>query len=432
MFLKRIVFKFEKQLYAENGLLRSFIFFATRGTGLYVVLWKACLGRVRFAISAFLVLFRLQSQFKFLSLLENEKANMSVRKSFLSVVSVILTCTVCAQPQFTVDRDVANMGEIMFQLPSTVNFTLRNTGTEPLRVTEVIPSCGCTSVEWTQEPIAPGGEGVIKAVYDAKLLGVFQKDLEVYTNASEEPFYLHMQGRVVSKLSDYSGSFPVDLGAVRLNINNVEFDNVNRGDKPVAELQIVNMGRKSYKPYLMHLPPYLSAQYFPETLSGGRIGRILLTLDSEKMPGMGLVQTSVYLARQVGDKVSDENEITVSSVLLPDFSSLSATERGQAPQMKLSSDTLEVGEMGKKHKKTVTVQITNTGKRTLEVRALQVFNKALTVTLSDRNIEPGRTAKLKVTVHAQYLNQVKSAPRVLLITNDPARSKEIITVNVKQ
>ena len=244
MLLKRIVFLFEKQLYAENGLLRSFIFFATRGTGLYVVLWKACLGRVRFAISAFLVLFRLQSQFKFLSLLENEKANMSVRKSFLSVVSVILTCTVCAQPQFTVDRDVANMGEIMFQLPSTVNFTLRNTGTEPLRVTEVIPSCGCTSVEWTQEPIAPGGEGVIKAVYDAKLLGVFQKDLEVYTNASEEPFYLHMQGRVVSKLSDYSGSFPVDLGAVRLNINNVEFDNVNRGDKPVAELQIVNMGRR--------------------------------------------------------------------------------------------------------------------------------------------------------------------------------------------
>ena len=42
---------------------------------------------------------------------------------------------------------------------------------------------------------------------------------------------------------------------------------------------------------------------------------------------MGLTQTSIYLARKVGDKVSEDNEITGSSVLLPDFSSLSAKDR---------------------------------------------------------------------------------------------------------
>ena len=341
---------------------------------------------------------------------------MSVKRTFLSVWGMILAGVVWAQPRLAVDRDVANMGEIMFQLPSKVNFTLRNTGTDPLSITEVIPSCGCTAVDWTHELIAPGAEGTITAIYDAKMLGVFQKDLGVYTNASDEPVYLHIQGRVVSKLSDYSGSFPIDLGNVRLNINNIEFDNVNRGDHPMVELQIVNLGRKSYKPYLMHLPSYLSAQYFPETLSGGRIGKIMLTLDSEKLHQMGLTQTSIYLARKVGDKVSEDNEITVSSVLLPDFSSLSAKDR----------------EQGRKRKKSMTVLVSNKGKRTLEIRTLQVFNKALAVGLSDRNIEPGETAKLKVTVLAKYLNKVKSSPRVLLITNDPARSKEIITVNVKQ
>ena len=357
---------------------------------------------------------------------------MSVKRTFLSVWGMILAGAVWAQPRLAIDRDVANMGEIMFQLPSKVNFTLRNTGTDPLSITEVIPSCGCTAVDWTRELIAPGAEGTITAVYDAKMLGVFQKDLEVYTNASDEPVYLHIQGRVVSKLSDYSGSFPIDLGNVRLNINNIEFDNVNRGDHPMVELQIVNLGRKSYKPYLMHLPSYLSAQYFPETLSGGRIGKIMLTLDSEKLHQMGLTQTSIYLARKVGDKVSEDNEITVSSVLLPDFSSLSAKDRDQAPHMELSADTLDMGELGRKRKKSMTVLVSNKGKRTLEIRTLQVFNKALAVGLSDRNIEPGETAKLKVTVLAKYLNKVKSSPRVLLITNDPARSKEIITVNVKQ
>ena len=53
---------------------------------------------------------------------------------------MILAGVVWAQPRLAVDRDVANMGEIMFQLPSKVNFTLRNTGTDPLSITEVIPS----------------------------------------------------------------------------------------------------------------------------------------------------------------------------------------------------------------------------------------------------------------------------------------------------
>ena len=109
---------------------------------------------------------------------------MSVKRTFLSVWGMILAGVVWAQPRLAVDRDVANMGEIMFQLPSKVNFTLRNTGTDPLSITEVIPSCGCTAVDWTRELIAPGAEGTITAIYDAKMLGVFQKDLEVYTNAS--------------------------------------------------------------------------------------------------------------------------------------------------------------------------------------------------------------------------------------------------------
>ncbi|MCD8318084.1 MAG: DUF1573 domain-containing protein [Paraprevotella sp.] len=357
---------------------------------------------------------------------------MSVKGTFLLIWGTMWAGMAWAQPRAVAEREVANMGEIMFQMPSKVSFTLRNTGTEPLSIMEVIPSCGCTSVDWTHELIAPGAEGTITAVYDAKMLGVFQKDLEVYTNASDRPFYLHMQGRVVSKLSDYSGSFPIDLGNIRLNVNHVEFDDVNRGDHPMVELQVVNMGRKSYQPILMHLPPYLSAQYVPEVLTGGRIGRILLTLDSEKLNQMGLTQTSVYLARKVGDQVSEAYEITVSSVLLPDFSSLSAKERETAPCIRLSTDTLNMGALDRKRKKSMTLTVSNTGKRTLEVHTLQVFNSALSVELNDRNIAPGETAKLKVTVSAKYLTQQKGRPRVLLITNDPAHAKKIITVNVTQ
>lgn len=356
---------------------------------------------------------------------------MTLRKIIIGAVCVLLAGPMAAQPEMTVQSDVANMGEIMFQLPAKVSFKIKNTGDEPLSIKEVIPSCGCTAVDWTRELISAGAEGSITAIYDAKMLGVFQKDLEVYTNASEEPVYLHLQGRVVTKLSDYSNSFPFEMGDIRLNVDNIEFDNVNRGDKPVAEIQLVNLSRKSYRPQLMHLPPYLTAQYYPEVLNGGRMGKILLTLDSEKLMQMGLTQTSVYLSRRPGDKVGEENEITVSSVLLPDFSSLSVDERAKAPCMELSADTLDLGEMGRKRKRTGEVIISNTGKTNLEIKSLQVFNNAMSLSLSNRTIASGKSEVLKVTITAKYLKKVKNRPRVLLITNDPARSKEIITVKVK-
>lgn len=357
---------------------------------------------------------------------------MSMRIRFgLSVIALCMGVALWGQPRFAVERDVANLGEVIFQLPKTVTFAVKNTGDEDLMISHVTPSCGCTAADWPRTPIAPGASGEITAVYDASLLGVFQKELEVYTNASEEPFYLILQGRVVAQATDYAGSFPVDMGTVRMSTNVVEFDEVNKGDRPIAELQIVNLSRKSYTPQLMHLPPYLSAQYFPETLAGGRIGKIVLTLDSKLLMRMGLTQTSLYLARYMGEKVSDENEISVSAVLLPDFSRLTTAQLEQAPSMKLSTDSVNLGALNGKRKVSGVVTITNEGKTPLTIRSVQVFNKALNVNMGNSKVAPGKSVKLKVTVVGKYLGKDKNRPRVLLISDDPKHPKAILTVHVR-
>jgi hypothetical protein len=72
----------------------------------------------------------------------------------------------------------------------------------------------------------------------------------------------------------------------------------------------------------------------------------------------------------------------------------------------------------------------NVGKSNLEITDLQVFNSALGVQLKKRVIKPGASTKMKITVYGKYLKQVKSAPRVLMITNDPNCPKIILNVNV--
>lgn len=327
-----------------------------------------------------------------------------------------------------VEAEVMNVGEVPYQQPRKVVFDFTNRGSDILVIKNVHPSCGCTKVEWPRQPIAAGKAANITAIFDAQTLGSFQKELEVYTNASEEPVYLTLQGRVVETPTDYTGSYPIDLGAVRLSTNIIEFDDVNRGDKPIAQIQIVNTSKGSYRPQLMHLPPYLSATYEPEQLAGGRVGRILITLDSEKLKNYGLTQTSVYLARHFGDKVSAANEIDISAVLLPQFRNLTASSLATAPRLVLSADSLDFSAMPKA-KATQTLIISNEGQSPLTIQSVQVYGKALGVSLSNRVVKPGQQVKLKVSINRKFEKLSKSRPRVLLISDDPQRPK--ISINVK-
>lgn len=61
-------------------------------------------------------------------------------------------------------------------------FIVKNTGDKPLVISRVQPSCGCTTPDWTKEPIMPGKTGEIKVHYDTASLGEFQKSIDVYSN----------------------------------------------------------------------------------------------------------------------------------------------------------------------------------------------------------------------------------------------------------
>lgn len=354
--------------------------------------------------------------------------------SYIHGIAMVAACaiatSVSAQPRLVVENEVMNVGEIVYRQPRHIAFNITNRGSDSLTIARVLPSCGCVDVRWPHQPLAAGESGVIEATYDAQTMGSFQKELEVYTNATDEPTYLTLQGRVVEHATDYTGTFPIDMGAVRLSTNVIEFDDVNRGDKPEAVIQVVNTSKGSYRPQLMHLPPYLTATYEPEQLAGGRLGRITVTLDSEKLKNYGLTTTSVYLARHLGDKVSAANEIDVSAVLLPDFSHLSTSDINKAPRLTLSADSLDFSAMANKDKAAQILLLSNTGQKPLNIRSVQVYGKVLGVSLANRVIKPGEQVKLKVTINRKLEKSSKSQPRVLIISDDPQHPKTVIKVRL--
>ncbi len=294
-----------------------------------------------------------------------------------------------AQPVASFDKTTHEFGIILWNQPAMATFKVTNNGNKPLVITKVYTSCGCTVADWTTSPIEPGGTGVVSSTFDAKALGHFQKSVGIYCNASGEPIYLTLRGEVSADPKNYIVTHPFSIGTIRIDKEELAFEDANKGDKPVIELLVANTSQEPYTPVLMHLPPYLSAVAMPEVLGREATGKIQVTLDTEKLPKFGLTTASVYLSRFPGDKVGEENEIPVSAVLLPDFSHITSQERLNPPVVELSETEPDLGELGTNEKRSHTVIVKNTGRSDLEIQDLQEFNSALGVQLEKRVLIPG-------------------------------------------
>lgn len=332
--------------------------------------------------------------------------------------------------RLTVAKTTVDCGSVAYERPVTAVFELRNKGGRKLKIDDVKVSCGCIGADFPDSEVQAGARFKVRLTYDARQLGHFEKTAAIYSNGSRKPVYLTMRGVVLAEVEDYTGSYPFEFGDLRTDKNDLEFDDVNKGDNPEIEIHVRNTGTKTLTPNLMHLPPYLSAAVTPAKLRPGHAGRISVSLNSDKLHDFGLTQTSVYLANEPGEKVSAEKEITVSSVLLPGFEELTGEARQYAPKMVLSADSLVVDFDGKSKRKGE-IKITNTGRSALKITSLQMFTDGLGVTLGKRNLDAGESTSLKITVYKEKLDKARSKPRVLMITNDPDRPKVVIRINTK-
>ncbi|WP_291529409.1 DUF1573 domain-containing protein [Bacteroides sp. UBA939] len=341
-----------------------------------------------------------------------------------------MTLTAVAQPRFSSNIETCNLGQIEWKRPVTVQYVITNTGDKPLILNNVEPSCACSVAQWTETPIAPGEKGTVTVEFDAEALGHFDKSVTIYNNAQPNLAYLYFTGEVIKEVKDFTKPYPYLIGQIRIDKNELDFPDTHRGEKPVIRIGVVNLSGRSYEPVLMHLPSYLDMKVEPNVLQEGEKGLITLTLNTEKLNDLGLTQASVYLSRFTGDKVSDENEIPLSAILLPDFSELSDAGKANAPVVRLSETDIDLSVIpANKNRIQHDIQLTNAGRSPLHISKLQVFNPAVGVNLKKSVLRPGETTRLRVTVDKKSIVRKKRHLRILMITNDPVQPK--VEINIK-
>lgn len=103
-----------------------------------------------------------------------------------------------SQPCIQFQKKMFDFDTIAIGSNAKCRFVSKNSGNEPLLLSNVVTSCGCTVAKWSRNPISPGDVGYITVSYDTSSPGSFRKTILVKSNA-ENKVVLQIKGYVSDK-----------------------------------------------------------------------------------------------------------------------------------------------------------------------------------------------------------------------------------------
>jgi Protein of unknown function (DUF1573) len=316
----------------------------------------------------------------------------------------------------------------------TFDFIVTNTGTEPLIIQNVVASCGCTTPEWTKQPIPAGAKGKITAIYDPKdRPGPFNKSLAVYTNTKPEVMNLVIKGEVIPHEKTVEELFTFAVGSVRFESNHLAFTNVKKTEKKMRVMQLINTSAEPVKVEFDAVPAHLTLKSNPETLKPGQKGMVEGTYDATKNAGWGNVSDMVKI--KLNGVIQENLFYYVSANLVEDFSSLTKEQLENSPVFKVESTTVDLGKIKGSTQNEVVFNFKNEGKSDLLIRFIRSTCGCTAVQQGNQGvgIKPGETSSIKAVFNSgSYSGKVTKA--IYVYTNDPKNSEVVLmlTADVEQ
>lgn len=120
-------------------------------------------------------------------------------KKIIVLLGCLATSCMYAQGNFKFVEESHDFGKVPEGDSVAYEFEFTNVGDQPLKITNVQPSCGCTVPKWPAEAIQPGAKGRILAKYATKnRVGSFTKFLTISSDALESSKQIKFVGEVLS------------------------------------------------------------------------------------------------------------------------------------------------------------------------------------------------------------------------------------------
>lgn len=299
----------------------------------------------------------------------------------------------------------------------SVVFNFKNEGTAPLILNAVQVTCGCTTPEWTREPVAPGANGKIKVSYDpANRPGVFNKAITVQSNAENPNVVLTISGEVIRREPTLEEIYINQIGPLRAKTNHLALQSVKLQQVRKDSVEVINMSDKPVQLGFKTPPPHITAVFKPTKLAPKQKGYVVVTFDANKIQTFGYVSYRIYL--NVDGQENYANSFAVSATLEEDFSKLSAQELANAPVTSFDSDSFDFGDIKPNSKSEHVFTLTNKGKMDLLIRNVASTCGCTVVSPQKNKLAAGESTPIKVVFDSTGKTGRQNKV-ITVITNDP-------------
>ena len=359
-------------------------------------------------------------------------------KKILSSLALVL-CAVAVmgqKPVITFEKTEHDFGKINeADGRVTTVFTLKNEGMEPLVLSNVRASCGCTTPKWTREPIEPGQTGEITVTYNPNgRPGRFQKTITVTSNATEATKKLQIKGEVIPKPAKPVNNYPYKAGELSLKAKQMDFGTIKKGEIGTREIEYANKTDKELT-VALSLPNkdlFVDGQVTLATVKPNETGKLIVVVNSADNALYGPINSAVYVVVNGQQVISDEYRINLKGEVMEDFSKLSVEEKQAAP-ISMLSEKADFGVIaaGKVAKKNLAIQ--NMGTNPLMVRRVVALTDDVKVSAPKAGIKSGKKGDIKVEIKAlkdgKPLEAGEYTREILVITNDPNAPKRTVAVH---
>lgn len=272
------------------------------------------------------------------------------------------------------------------------DFEFVNTGNAPILIKNVESSCGCTSPEWTKQPILPGKKGFIKAIFDPKdRPGYFDKTITVYSNARPAMVELKIKGTVEGKTRTVLDDFPYELpSGLRLPLEHISLMKVKKGEVKTMAIGVYNNAGKAVAVSFAALPAHLQIQVEPRQIPNQGKATIKAAYNTALKGEYGLNQEEVTMTVD-GKKYT----IPVSVFIEEDFGHVNSA---MAPDIDAPQKYYNFGKTKAGQQVEHTFLIKNTGHANLKIFRVYTNDKRVVAEISRNELQPAESAEVKVRI----------------------------------
>lgn len=315
----------------------------------------------------------------------------------------------------------------------TVKYNFTNTGNSPLFLTNVRAGCGCTTPEWTRDPIQPGESGFVKIAYNPRNRpGTFNRSATVTTNATQPTTVLRIKGNVIGRERGIEDDYPRVIGGIRLKTSHQAFANVKNTQVVNGTIEVVNMSDEDVKIEFQGVPSHIEIEAKPNVLKGkasgedhGQKGEISIKYDATEVNEWGFKMDRIFLV-QNGER-DNTSRLSISATIVEDFSHLSEDDLANAPRIEFDETEFDFGTLKSGERIDHNFVFKNTGKSDLIIRRIRAACGCTATNPEKMVLKPGETSHITVTFNSrgQRGNQNRA---ITVITNDPKESSTVLRV----